>query len=85
MADRVPVLTYSQLGELLLSSGFSTYVLEDGARVYKHQETGALLAFPVLPELVHVLPRHYIGTRMVLDAFGIMEPDEFDARVRQAA
>lgn len=85
MTEVLPAMTYSRLGEVLLSLGFRTYQLEDGARVYKHDETGALLAFPVLPDLVDVLPRHYIGTRMVLDAYGILDPREFDRRVRQAA
>lgn len=85
MTEVLPELTYDQLGRVLLALGFKEYTSETGGRVYKHKETGALLAFPVLADQPTVLPRHFIATQMVLDAYGILGPREFDARVRQSA
>lgn len=84
MTDYPHIITYAQLHDLLRALGFNARATDDGP-VYKHKASGALLAFPTLPDAQFVMPHHLVGTRMTLDAFGILEPHEFDARLRQAA
>ena len=85
MTDTAPRLTYKELDTLLHTLGFTVSEPEAGTRVYQHAGSGAQLFFPVLPDRDRVRPHHLVGTRTTLDAFGIMDPAEFDARVRQAA
>ena len=83
MADYPHIITYAQLREFLRSLGFKAYDTADGP-VYKHKVSGALLAFPNLPEAQYVMPHHMVGTRMTLDGFGILDANEFETRVKQA-
>lgn len=75
--------TYHQLDAVLRSYGFTVREPEPGTRVYKHPGTGALLIFPILPDDQAVYPHHIVGTRMVLDAFGIADPPEFAAGLQE--
>ena len=82
LSEFLPVVTYTQLGDVLASLGFRTSKTGDGATVYKHPASEAYLAFPDIPDRVYVLPHHYLATRMTLDAFGIADPRELAARVK---
>ena len=75
-------ITYGRLDATLRALGFAATVFENDTRIYKHAKTGALVTFPLLPDNKVVLPHHLVGTRMILDAFGIAEPPEFTAHLQ---
>ena len=83
MTEYPETITYAQLRDFLGALGFKAYSTEAGP-VYKHKASGALLAFPPEPDGRYVMPHHLVGTRMTLDAFGIMDAKEFETRVKQA-
>jgi hypothetical protein len=70
-------VTYGRLGKFLQSLGFSKHEPEPGTLVYKHEASGALVILPIRKDHENVAPHHLVGTRMILDAFGIMDPPEF--------
>ena len=80
-------VTYSRLGRVLRSLGFScrTVTLESPALVYRHEGTGAMLAFPVFQEDEKVLPHHLAAVQGTLDVFGIAAPPEFAAQLQKAS
>ena len=69
-------VTYGQLDKVLHALGFSDRIVErdNQARVYEHADTGAMVAFPVLPDRAKVLPHHLVAVRGTLDQFGIASP-----------
>jgi hypothetical protein len=73
-------VTYGKLSKFLKSLGFSMYEPEPGTRVYKHEASGALVIMPIRKDRENVAIHHLVGTRMILDAFGIMKPPEFTWR-----
>ena len=79
----MPEATYNQLDAVLRGFGFTVREPDPETRVYKHPG-GALLAFPTLPERDRVREHHLVGTRMVLEAFGIADPPDFAARLQKA-
>jgi hypothetical protein len=81
----MPEVTYHQLDVVLRSLGFSVTEPEQGTRVYKHPQTGALLIFPILPERNAVRDHHLAGTRMTLEAFGIADPPDFASRLQKVS
>jgi hypothetical protein len=54
------------------------------SRWYEHEQTGAVLALPSLPETEPVLPRHLLAARSILDASGIANPLDFDRQLQKA-
>jgi hypothetical protein len=78
-------VTYRRLDEVLRSLGFSAREPEPGTRLYTHEKTGAPIVLPVLPDQDEVLPRHLMGVRMTLEAFGIADPPEFASRLQKAS
>jgi hypothetical protein len=79
----MPEATYGQLDELLRSLEFSVHEPEPGTRVYRHS-SDALVILPIRVDQDLVPVHHMVGTRMILDAFGIMEPPEFTSRLQKA-
>lgn len=78
--------TYARLDEVLRGLGFSTKVVEDEkARVYFENKTGALIALPLLPDNMEVLPRHLLMVRTVLQNYGIAEPTAFAQDLQKAS
>lgn len=75
--------TYRQLDVVLRSLGFTVRKPDPETRVYRHPG-GALLAFPALRGRAPVREHHLVGTRMALEAFGIMDPPEFASRLQKA-
>ncbi|VTT99726.1 unnamed protein product [Gemmataceae bacterium] len=75
--------TYRQLDTVLRSFGFKVYDPEPGTRVYRYPDSRAFVTFPVHPDGDKVLPHHLVGTRMVLEAFGIADPPEFESRLQK--
>jgi hypothetical protein len=80
----MPEVTYGRLDEVLRSLGFSVSEPEMGTRVYQHAGTAARVILPVLPDRDLVFPHHLVGTRMILEAFGIADPPEFTSRLQKA-
>ena len=78
----MPEVTYGQLDKVLRTLGFTASVFEKDTRVYKHARTGALVTFPINPDDKLVLPHHIVGTRMILDAFGIATPRELATQLQ---
>ena len=79
-------VTYNQLGRALSALGFSVRVktVENKLRVYEHEETGAFITIPPLPESDRVLEHHLVTARVTLDGFGIADPKVFDAKLQKA-
>ena len=75
---RTTHVTCRRLGEFLVTSGFKVRKLDDGALMYRHPGSEALLIFPTFPGVEHVFPHHLVATRVALEWFGHMEPLEFD-------
>jgi hypothetical protein len=80
----MPEVTYERLNQILQSLGFSLPVDEKGTRVYRHEGTGALIIMPARKDHDLVPPHHVVGTRMILEAYGIMDPPEFTSRLQKA-
>jgi hypothetical protein len=84
----MPQATYGRLDEVLRSLGFSARTNERAtpkARVYQHDQSGALIVLPVLPEGEVVLPHHLITVQATLDDSGLATPAEFADRLQQAS
>ncbi len=79
-------VTYGQLDRTLRALGFSCRQVkeEPPARIYEHKETGAYFSMPPFPEADFVLDYHLVGARTTADLFGIAEPKDFDAELRNA-
>jgi hypothetical protein len=77
--------TYGQLDRLLRSLGFSCRLVEKDppTRVYEHKETGALLTTPPFPDDELVYKHHLVAARFMADQFGIIEPEDFDAKLQR--
>jgi hypothetical protein len=77
--------TYGQLDKVLRSLGFSCRLVEKDppVRVYEHKETGALLTMPPFPDDDLVLEYHLVTARFTLDQFGIIEPKDFEAKLKR--
>jgi len=82
----MPEVTYGRLDEILRALGFFVHTAEKpvASRWYEHEQTGALIAFPSLPETETVLPRHLLAARSILDAYGIADPLDFDRQLQKA-
>jgi len=78
-------VSYAQLDNVLRSVGFTCreVKLRDKARVYEHQ-TGATFAVPAVPMTDGVPDCRLLTMRSSLDLYGIIEPTEFDARMKKA-
>lgn len=78
--------TYGQLDRALRSLGFSCRFLksEPQAWLYEHS-SGATVVFPPLPKKEKVYDYHFIGTRHILDEFGIADPKVFATELQKAA
>lgn len=76
-------ITYQRLDEVLRTLGFS-YRLVDRARVYEHDPTGAVIALAHFPDEDEALERHVVAVRAILDAYGIADPLDLDARLQRA-
>ena len=74
-------MTYSQLDKILRELGFSVRAFDPHTNAYKHAGTGAMMLLPSRPER-RVIPHHLVGTRMLLDGFGIPEPPELTAHLQ---
>ncbi len=79
-------VTYGQLDKVLRSLGFSCQLvtLSVPTRVYKHEQSGAIIMMPPFPETDKVLDYHLLGARTTVDGFGIADAAAFDAKFRKA-
>jgi hypothetical protein len=77
--------TYGRLDEVLRSLGFSLGDQVENNKVYHHEDTGADVVFPVFPDGDEVQPRHLLGARSILDAYGIADPLDFAAKLQKAS
>jgi hypothetical protein len=54
------------------------------ARVFEHQESGAFMVFPIMPDSDTVLPRHLAAVRVTLDANGLPAPTDPAKQLKSA-
>ena len=80
-------ITYGQLDKLLSSLGFSVRLITSAkkVRVYKHEQSGALVPLAFLPDSRSVLPHHLAAVRGTLDVYGIADPLDFAAKVQKVS
>lgn len=80
-------VTYGQLDKVLSSLGFSVRIVrtDKPARVYQHEETGALIPLAFLPDSKPVLPHHLGAVQATLDVYGIADPLDFAAELQKAS
>ena len=78
-------ITHERFDQELRSLGFTMRKSEPGTRVYRHETTGALVILPDKNNGDLIPQRHIIGTRMILDAYGILPPTEFATRFQHAS
>jgi hypothetical protein len=78
-------VTYGQLDKILRSLGFSCRLVdkEPPVRAYEHKQTGAEIRIPPYPTDDRVLEHHLVTARVMLDEFGIAEPNEFEAKLQK--
>jgi hypothetical protein len=78
--------TYGQLDKVLRSLGFTSCLVpvDPPAQVYDHQQTGCHIMVPPFPKEAKMLEYHFATARMMLDQFGIADPEAFDAKLRKA-
>ncbi len=79
-------VTYGQLDRVLRSLGFTCREVDGDppARVYDHKQTGASIMVPPYPDEDRVLEWHLVTARVMLDQFGIADPQLFEAKLRKA-
>jgi hypothetical protein len=80
-------VTYGQLDKVLRALGFTARVLtsKPKARVYKHEETGALISLGYYADSRPVRPHHLAAVQGTLKVFGIAEPVELAAELQKAS
>jgi hypothetical protein len=78
-------VTYGRLDKVLRSLGFAVHLVEDTARLYKNEATGALVALPRVPEQEEVFPHHLLAVRSILQAYGLADPTDFDKKLQKAS
>ncbi len=78
-------VTYGRLEEVLLSLGFSPCVVKERNKIFRHEETGALVIYPEFPPDDPVLPRHLLAVRSILQAYGIADPTDFATKLQKAS
>lgn len=77
-------MTYGRLDEVLRTLNFSVETDAKRGRFYTHAETGALIALPVFPDEMELLPRHVLAARSILEAYEIAQPFEFEMKLHEA-
>jgi hypothetical protein len=78
-------VTYARLDEVLRSVGFAMRGVVDRNKVYRHEETGALIVFPEFPPDSEVLPRYISQARAVLKTYGLMDEMDFAVMLHNGA
>jgi hypothetical protein len=70
---------------MLLDMGFTESVVPMAHVFFAHQPSGEEVALPIYRSNRFVLPHQLVAIRMMLDAKGLMEADEFDEVVASMA
>jgi hypothetical protein len=80
-------VTYAQLDQVLADLGFTVRVVtvDNKLRVYKHEETGALIALAFYPDSSTVLPHHLGIVQGTLKVYGIADPLDFALQLQKAS
>lgn len=80
-------ITYGQLDKALRSLGFLCRIdkASPPARVYTHEQSGAILLLPPLPMRNRVYEHHLHTVRITLENFGIPTPAIFDRPLQKAS
>ena len=81
----MPEITYGRLSEILRSLGFTIREPKPGVRVFEHAESGAAIVLPAFPDNDRVYGHHLADAKMTLDAFGIVNKQEFASRLSKAS
>ena len=79
--------TFGRLEKVLRSLGFNRRLVGGvpPRQVYDHKETGCHIMVPPFPKKDRMLEYLFATARMILDQFGIADPEAFDAKLRKAA
>ena len=80
-------MPHGQLDQVLRSLGFSCRVVKEEPEtlVYEHEESGAWIMLPRMPENDRVLDYHLASVRTTLAGFGIADPKVFEAELQKAS
>lgn len=78
-------VTYGQLDGVLKSLGFSVKVEKGKRRLYRHEETGAVMSLPDRRPAELVGATHFAATRHVLSDFGIADDIKFASQLQEAS
>jgi hypothetical protein len=81
----MPKVTYGQLDNVLRSLGFSLRGIVEKNKVYSHEESGALIVYPVFPDEEEAMPTHVGKVRAILEAYGIANPLDFTTKLMKAS
>ncbi len=81
---KIRKILYSEFRQFLLGLGYGyKEAITDKARVF-HRSGQDLLLFRLYRDDETVSERDLLNTRMFLDWWGMMEPDDFDAFLKRA-
>jgi predicted RNA binding protein YcfA (HicA-like mRNA interferase family) len=77
----MPRVTYRQVKHVLSDLGFLESPTQGGHLLYVHPAAHAKILMPRAPERDFILPTTWLGIRRTIYEYGIMDPEELDARV----
>ena len=78
-------VTHARLQEVLLSLGFSYNGIYRKNKIFRHDETGAMVIYPESAPDDAVLPRHLFAVETILDAYGLADPEGFTLELHRAS
>jgi hypothetical protein len=81
---------YGQVDRVLRGLGFTVRIDKGNehrpdARVYRHDQSGAVILLPVFQDEAAVLPHHMLTVRWTLDQFGVASPPTFEEQLQKAS
>ena len=74
-------MTFAGLRQLLVDLGFTETIVPKSHVAFRHEESGAEIMLPNYRSNQIVLPHHLATARIILDAKGLMDADDFEDRV----
>jgi hypothetical protein len=80
-----PKITFAQQRQLLLDLGFTERIAPRSHVFFAHELSGAEVALPIYRSNRIVLPHHLVTVRVMLDAKGLMDADDFDRYLASAS
>jgi hypothetical protein len=76
-----PRIPFSALRQILADSGLREVAVSDSHLGFQHAKSDTLIVLPKYRDTAQVAPHHLAQVRIMLDAKGLLDADEFDRRL----